>query len=68
MSVYTSLKSENTAVSLPKRSSAVKPNIRQTKETNETSREEDEETMKKIITPVENSMDASAMDTSEIGA
>lgn len=68
MSIYSS---DNT-ISLSRKSSPIKSNIRQSKKTNEISQqEEDEETMEKEITPMENSIsiaDVSTMDTSEISA
>lgn len=66
-SIYSSLKSDNT-ISLSRKSSSIKPNTRPIKKDIATpQQEEDEEIPEKEIAPMENLMDASAMDTSEIG-
>ncbi|XP_014477028.1 PREDICTED: transcription factor IIIB 90 kDa subunit [Dinoponera quadriceps] len=67
-SIYSSLKSENATVLLSRKSTSIKPNTRQPKKANEISqREKNEETVEKESTPIqENSIDVSAMDTSEI--
>lgn len=64
VSIYSS---DRTRISLS-RKSFTKPNLRQSEKASEIlQREEDKETIEKEITPVENSMNISTMETSEIG-